>query len=112
MRLESLHPEIAATGHGKPMMGEELRSELSNLVTHFDEVAIPAHGRYVNEPAVTNENGVLFLPPAVDNKLSAIVKVLGVTLAIASIALLIYQQTKKKKAPEVKLADLLKFQYN
>jgi glyoxylase-like metal-dependent hydrolase (beta-lactamase superfamily II) len=109
-KLDALRPEVAATGHGKPMQGEELRAELSKLANHFDEIAIPAEGRYVNEPAVTNEQGVVFLPPATD-KLSAVIKAIGVTLAIASVGLLIFQQVQKKR-PEAKLTDLFKHQYN
>jgi hypothetical protein len=113
IKLEALNPAIAATGHGKPMEGAELKTELANLASHFDTLAVPAEGRYVNEPAVTNEDGVMYLPPATE-KISAVVKVLGVTLAIASIGLLIYQQLKQKKEPVVnnKLTDMLKFQYN
>lgn len=111
MKLEGLNPEVAATGHGKPMQGEELRTELRSLVSNFDQVAMPSEGRYVNEPAVTNENGVQFLPPATE-KLTAVIKVLGVTLAIASVALIIFQQTQKKKSKMPELTDLLKFQYN
>lgn len=115
IKLEALKPEIAATGHGQPMSGEELKTQLSNLSTHFDDLAIPAEGRYVNEPAVTNEQGVVFIPPATTDKVSAVVKVIGVTLAIASVAFLIYQQTKKPKKEQPvapKMADLLKLQYN
>jgi glyoxylase-like metal-dependent hydrolase (beta-lactamase superfamily II) len=112
MRLESLKPEIAATGHGKPMKGEELRAALAKLSTHFDQLAVPSQGRYVNEPAVTNEKGVMYLPPSTD-QVSAIIKVLGVTLAIATVAVLIFQQTtKKKKESEGKLSDVPQFQYN
>jgi glyoxylase-like metal-dependent hydrolase (beta-lactamase superfamily II) len=111
-KLEALNPEIAVTGHGKPMRGEELRSELSQLAHHFDELAVPETGRYVNEPAVTNENGVQFLPPSTD-KVSAVVKTLGLVLALTSIGLLIYKQaTKRKPAPARKLTDMLKFQMN
>jgi len=112
MRLEGLNPEIAATGHGKPMRGEELRTEIRKLVSAFERLAVPAEGRYVNEPAVTNENGIVFLPPATE-KLSAVIKVLGITLAVASVALFFYQQTRKKKnQPLTQLTDMLKLQYN
>lgn len=48
-RLAALRPEIAATGHGTPMRGEELRQGLAELVAHFDEIAVPDQGRYVPE---------------------------------------------------------------
>jgi glyoxylase-like metal-dependent hydrolase (beta-lactamase superfamily II) len=47
-RLEALQPETAITGHGLPMSGSELRENLRKLVDHFDEIAIPKEGRYVN----------------------------------------------------------------
>jgi len=46
-RLAALKPNIAATGHGVPMHGGELSRGLEKLVAHFDEIAIPDHGRYV-----------------------------------------------------------------
>jgi glyoxylase-like metal-dependent hydrolase (beta-lactamase superfamily II) len=46
--LESLKPEIAVTGHGLPMMGEELSENLSYLTTNFREIAMPKESRYTN----------------------------------------------------------------
>ncbi|MES2713444.1 MAG: MBL fold metallo-hydrolase [Pseudomonadota bacterium] len=46
-RLAKLDPEIAATGHGKPLRGPELRSGLQRLNTGFDDIALPRQGRYV-----------------------------------------------------------------
>ena len=111
MKLEALGAEVAATGHGKPMSGEELRTEMRKLVSNFDSTAVPASGRYVNEPAVTNEEGVQYLPPSTE-RVTSIVKVLGVTLAIASVALIIFQQTQKRKTRKEKLTEVLKMQYN
>jgi glyoxylase-like metal-dependent hydrolase (beta-lactamase superfamily II) len=61
-KLVEFNPEIVATGHGKPMQGAEMRAELESLAVHFDELATPKQGRYVNEPALTNESGVLSTP--------------------------------------------------
>jgi glyoxylase-like metal-dependent hydrolase (beta-lactamase superfamily II) len=47
-KLEALKPNIAITGHGTPIWGEELSEGLSKLVQDFDRVAIPDFGRYVN----------------------------------------------------------------
>jgi len=63
-KLKLLAPEVAATGHGKPMYGKELRSDLQHLHEHFNEIAIPKKGRYSEEPAITDVNGVLYIPPA------------------------------------------------
>lgn len=45
--LAALNPDIAATGHGPVMRGEELRRGLADLVANFDEIAVPDRGRYV-----------------------------------------------------------------
>lgn len=47
-KLARLNPSIAVTGHGLPISGNELREGLNNLVIHFDSIAKPAYGKYVN----------------------------------------------------------------
>jgi len=103
MKLTALDPDTAATGHGKPMAGEELRTELNKLSSHFDKLALPAEGRYVNEPAVTNEEGIVFLPKEPE-KSATLAAVLGISLAVIAAGVLLYQQTRKnKKEKNVKL---------
>ena len=46
--LDAFKPEIAVTGHGIPMNGEELRENLSYLVANFKEIAKPKNSRYTN----------------------------------------------------------------
>jgi glyoxylase-like metal-dependent hydrolase (beta-lactamase superfamily II) len=60
--LARLEPEVAGTGHGIPMAGEELRLELNDLAQHFDEM-MPHDGRYVRQPAQADEDGVYRVPP-------------------------------------------------
>jgi glyoxylase-like metal-dependent hydrolase (beta-lactamase superfamily II) len=55
--LAALEPSIAATGHGTPMEGEELRSGLRTLVARFDEIAVPDHGRYVPDDSGFGQTG-------------------------------------------------------
>jgi glyoxylase-like metal-dependent hydrolase (beta-lactamase superfamily II) len=62
-RLADLQPVVAATGHGVPMSGSHLRKALDYLTRHFRDTAVPRHGRYVHQPAVTNHNGIVSLPP-------------------------------------------------
>ncbi|CAD2081634.1 MBL fold metallo-hydrolase [Jeotgalicoccus coquinae] len=45
-KLASVSPEAAITGHGQPMMGQELKDELSKLANNFDEIAKPDSGKY------------------------------------------------------------------
>ena len=49
-RLAELEPELAATGHGRPLRGSEMRRQLHALADHFAERAIPRQGRYVGRP--------------------------------------------------------------
>lgn len=46
--LAALSPKTAVTGHGQPISGEELRLGLQRLADHFDEVAVPQKGKYVD----------------------------------------------------------------
>jgi glyoxylase-like metal-dependent hydrolase (beta-lactamase superfamily II) len=66
-RLARLQPAVAATGHGIPMRGGVLTRELTELAQHFRELAVPAQGRYVDAPAITDETGVRAVPPPVIN---------------------------------------------
>jgi len=70
-KLWDLKPEIAGTGHGPAMKGDELTQGLGNLVNDFQHLAIPEQGRYVREPAKTNKKGVQHLPPEPFNKVLA-----------------------------------------
>ena len=47
-KLESLKPAVAITGHGLPMSGDLLTSNLHLLVKDFGTIAIPSHGKYVD----------------------------------------------------------------
>jgi glyoxylase-like metal-dependent hydrolase (beta-lactamase superfamily II) len=49
-KLAALEPEIAITGHGPAMRGEEMRDALRLLARDFQTIAVPEHGRYVSEP--------------------------------------------------------------
>ncbi|MGI2328875.1 MBL fold metallo-hydrolase [Planococcus sp. YIM B11945] len=46
-KIVDLQPHIAATGHGKPIRGPKLAAGLVKLVDRFPEIAIPDHGRFV-----------------------------------------------------------------
>jgi glyoxylase-like metal-dependent hydrolase (beta-lactamase superfamily II) len=89
--LAALEPEIAATGHGKPMAGEELRKELHHLAENFRKLAIPGSGRYVKEPALVNREGVQYAPPPHTRNL--VLATAGITAA----AVLGYLLVKNRK---------------
>ena len=63
--LASLKPSTIASGHGEPMRGDDLPEQLAHLARDFDQVVKPKKGRYVREPAIANEEGVVYVPPPV-----------------------------------------------
>ncbi|QDA61228.1 MBL fold metallo-hydrolase [Hymenobacter jejuensis] len=93
--LTELQPQVAATGHGIPMHGDELRRQLQDLASHFQEKAVPAHGRYVHNPAVINENGVVSVPP--ETSASLPLWVAGAALA-GGLGYLLLRKKKRSKA--------------
>jgi glyoxylase-like metal-dependent hydrolase (beta-lactamase superfamily II) len=46
--LASLRPSLAATGHGIPMAGIEMLTQLDDLARNFDELAVPMHGKHAH----------------------------------------------------------------
>lgn len=81
--LADLEPEIIATGHGKPMMGREMQQELEELAEEFKQKAVPKHGRYVNNPAVADKTGVVYLPEREFDPYGVIVQISGIAAILA-----------------------------
>lgn len=65
--LAQLQPQVVASGHGQSMYGADLRKGLNKLTRDFWDVAMPDDGRYVHEPALANETGITYIPPARPN---------------------------------------------
>ncbi len=86
--LANLRPDVGATGHGVPMYGERLRQGLDDLVRNWDRVALPPQGRYVHQPAVADESGVLFVPPPVPDPQLTVVTGVGLAALIGGTMLL------------------------
>lgn len=80
--VADLEPLTLACGHGIPMGGGEVADDLARFARHF---APPAHGRYLPEPALTDERGVDSLPPKPADPFPYLVGALacGVALALA-----------------------------
>ena len=80
-KLAALEPEVLATGHGVVMRGAGMRKALHELAAGFELTEVPRYGRYANEPAVTDEHGVVRLPadpfPKVAAGLAATVVAMG-----------------------------------
>jgi len=94
--LSAWGPSVAATGHGVPMSGPQLTEQLVALATDFDERVVPDRGRYVGHPAVTNDFGVLSIPPAVPRQWP---KVAGAGLALIALAAGIHAIRRRRRLP-------------
>jgi glyoxylase-like metal-dependent hydrolase (beta-lactamase superfamily II) len=53
-RLLSLQPEIAVTGHGPMMYGQELRNGLDTLVKNFESMTLAPYGNVAGKDGVLN----------------------------------------------------------
>ena len=87
--LADLDPQVVATGHGVPLRGGSMRADLHDLARDFLRRAVPRHGRYVNRPVVTDENGLVGLPPDVPHVLPMML--LGVGAGILAGTLLAHR---------------------
>ena len=58
--LASLQPRVIACGHGAPLSGANLPQQFAAFAEEFP---LPSTGRYVQQGARTDENGVVQLPP-------------------------------------------------
>jgi glyoxylase-like metal-dependent hydrolase (beta-lactamase superfamily II) len=63
-RLAGLQPSVVACGHGLPVAGADALNGLEILSRNFYHTERPVWGRYVPHPAVTDERGVVSVPPA------------------------------------------------
>jgi len=95
-RLVGLHPEIVATGHGMPMAGTEMKEQLETLATHFEELAQPRHGRYVNEPAVANQYGVASWP-AKQQIIPDLLKIAAATALVFAGSIYLYRRFNNRE---------------
>src|SRR5688572_1856347 len=104
-KLADLEPGVVATGHGKPMYGEAMRESLQQLADNFNEVAVPVNGRYSKDPAIADEGGVTYIPPA--KKRVPIPYVVAGIAALAVISWIAFRRGKKPGLPQI-IADGLK----
>ena len=84
--LARMGPEVAATGHGIPMHGENLRSQLTVVARRFDAVARPKTGRYVQQPATADASGVTSVPPPTGKPGLKMAVVAGLALGAVALA--------------------------
>jgi glyoxylase-like metal-dependent hydrolase (beta-lactamase superfamily II) len=89
--LASLNPETVAAGHGQTISGANTAARLKNFAENFQ---IPAHGRYVNEPAIADETGIVSLPPPTPDPVRQVL-IGGAVLAGGAIAFGLLKRRRK-----------------
>ncbi|HZU23785.1 MAG TPA: MBL fold metallo-hydrolase, partial [Terriglobales bacterium] len=80
-KLADLRPSLVIAGHGQPIAGPDTAERLERFAEEFQP---PEHGRYVRQPAVADENGVISVPPPVADPVPRIAA--GVAIAGAAAA--------------------------
>ena len=83
-KLAKLEPMCVGCGHGHPMTGSVVAIELNDLAENFP---MPGHGRYVPEPAQTDERGIRYVPPARPDNLPKILAAAGIAVSVAAVLL-------------------------
>ena len=61
-KLAALEPDLVITGHGRAMKGPEMLTALKLLGSHFDAIAVPTQGRYVDRPARASDSTAYLKP--------------------------------------------------
>jgi glyoxylase-like metal-dependent hydrolase (beta-lactamase superfamily II) len=94
--LASLRPETIGCGHGPVVQGAQATDGLQRLANAFP---MPTHGRYVNDPARLDANGVAYLPPAPADPLPKRLALAAVGAGmLAGAALLLRRQRGQQRA--------------
>lgn len=81
-RLADLMPTAIGAGHGEPMIGNHVPQEMRNFASHF---RVPARGRYIKQPAETNESGVTSVPPPAQDDFARNAALVGLTVSVLSV---------------------------
>lgn len=91
--LAELEPNVITSGHGHAMYGDEARKALHKLTREFWHMGIPNHGRYVDEPALFNDEGPTYVPPShLKNK---VIKLVAAT-ALIVVGIILYRNKQKR----------------
>ncbi|MGA0557487.1 MBL fold metallo-hydrolase [Larkinella sp. VNQ87] len=78
-RLAELRPQALGAGHGVSVRGPELAEGLNRLGQQFERLSIPSRGRYVKQPAITDEDGIVSMPSPTSYYLP---RVVGLTILV------------------------------
>jgi glyoxylase-like metal-dependent hydrolase (beta-lactamase superfamily II) len=90
-KLADLRPSVVIAGHGQPITGRDTADRLEQFAREFP---MPKGGRYVRQPAIADETGVVKLPPPVPDRVPKIAAGVAIAGAAAATAYLL----KRRKA--------------
>ena len=79
--IAGLEPRTVGSGHGMPMSGAHVAEQLKALARNFP---MPPRGRYAAQPARTNQNGIVSVPPPVHDPLPRNAALFGLGVAALS----------------------------
>ena len=95
-KLSDLEPEVVATGHGRPLRGEYMREALRTLAENFQQFAVPRRGRYVDQPALWDAEGIIYIPER-DRRVDNVAFMFVGLAMVAGILTYVFSRQKKKK---------------
>ncbi|GAB3900503.1 MBL fold metallo-hydrolase [Larkinella knui] len=90
--LAALNPTAAGTGHGKAIRGITLPQMLEDLIHNFEAREVPKSGRYAKQPAHTDEQGIVDMPPPISYHVA---RAVGIGLIVGTVMLLFGGSRKK-----------------
>jgi len=89
--LAHLSPTAAGTGHGKAVHGIRLPQLLDQLIHNFDTDEVPQGGRYVKQPAITDEHGIVDMPSPVSYHVA---RAIGIGIIVGTVMMLFGGRSK------------------
>ena len=87
--LATASTNVVAAGHGQPISGAETARQLKEYAYQFEP---PRKGRYVDDPAIADESGVIALPPPVTDN----VKIAAAAVAAGLIVTALMRRNNRK----------------
>lgn len=82
-KLSDLQPATIVSGHGPVLREKGIKDKLERLAVDFDIFTIPKDTRYADEPAIVDEDGVVSVPPEIEEPNGALKMVAGIVLGVA-----------------------------
>jgi glyoxylase-like metal-dependent hydrolase (beta-lactamase superfamily II) len=92
--LASLEPNAVGAGHGTPITGVDTSRDFDIFADSFHS---PRTGRYADAPAITDETGVIAVPPPTPDPLKRVVAGTAVAIAAGAVIAAITRRKNKQR---------------